>query len=151
MSATDRPNASVPVRSPVSGRRFRAGPVRRLQLLPPAPSPKRRGGARQQLLVSGRGNKTTIPLLLPLSVSGRGSGGGVFSTASGGTDQVMSASEAFKAGRLQEAIDAQIQEVRAHPADHGKRLFLFELAAFAGDLDRARRQIDAVKYDDPDR
>ncbi len=63
----------------------------------------------------------------------------------------MSASEAFKAGRLQEAMDTQIQEVRAHPADHGKRLFLFELAAFAGDLDRARRQIDAVKYDEPDR
>jgi len=62
----------------------------------------------------------------------------------------MSASEAFRAGKLQEAIDAQIQDVRTHPADHGKRLFLFELAAFAGDLDRARRQIDAVKYDDPD-
>src|SRR5262249_20484362 len=34
----------------------------------------------------------------------------------------------------------------ADPADHGKRIFLFELLTFAGDLDRARRQIDAVNY-----
>jgi type VI secretion system protein ImpE len=60
----------------------------------------------------------------------------------------MSASELYKSGRLQEAIDAQIQEVKSHPADQGKRLFLFELLAFAGDLDRARRQIEAVRYDD---
>ena len=58
----------------------------------------------------------------------------------------MNASELFKAGKLQEAIDAQTQEVKSHPADHGKRLFLFEMLAFAGNLDRARRQIDAVTY-----
>src|SRR5439155_17031224 len=29
----------------------------------------------------------------------------------------------------------------------GKRLFLFELLAFSGDLDRARKQVDVVKYD----
>jgi type VI secretion system protein ImpE len=58
----------------------------------------------------------------------------------------MTASEAFRTGKLQEAIDAQIQEVKANPADHAKRLFLFELLAFAGELDRARRQIDAVQY-----
>src|SRR5262249_32262285 len=53
-----------------------------------------------------------------------------------------------KAGRLQDAIDAQLKEVKAAPADQGKRLFLFELLAFAGDLDRAQRQIDAVTYSD---
>jgi type VI secretion system protein ImpE len=58
----------------------------------------------------------------------------------------MNATELYKAGKIQEAIDAQIQEVKANPADQGKRLFLFELLAFAGDLDRARRQIDAVNY-----
>jgi len=63
----------------------------------------------------------------------------------------MTATELFKQGRLQQAIDAQIAEVKSTPADHGKRLFLFELAAFAGDLDRARRQIDAVKYEETDR
>jgi type VI secretion system protein ImpE len=63
----------------------------------------------------------------------------------------MNAHESFKAGRLQEAIDAQIQDVKAHPGDPNCRLFLFELAAFTGDFDRARRQIDAVKYEDIDR
>lgn len=54
--------------------------------------------------------------------------------------------ELYQAGRLQAAIDAQIQDVKAHPADHGKRLFLFELLAFAGEWDRARRQVEAVSY-----
>ena len=62
----------------------------------------------------------------------------------------MTASDAFKAGKLSEAMDLQLAVVKADPADHGKRLFLFELSAFAGDWDRARRQIDVVKYDDPD-
>jgi type VI secretion system protein ImpE len=62
----------------------------------------------------------------------------------------MTATDAFQAGKLQQALDAQIHEVRANPADDARRLFLFELAAFAGDLDRARRQIDALSYDDPD-
>lgn len=61
----------------------------------------------------------------------------------------MNATELFKAGKLQDAIAAQVQEVKANPADRGKRLFLFELLAFAGELDRARRQIDALHYDEP--
>lgn len=60
----------------------------------------------------------------------------------------MTANELYKAGKLKEATEAQIQTVKHNPADHGQRLFLFELAAFAGDLDRAQRQIDAVKYDE---
>ena len=59
----------------------------------------------------------------------------------------MTASELFKAGQLQAAIDAQIQEVKKNPADPAKRIFLFELASFAGDLDRAKRQIEAVNYE----
>jgi type VI secretion system protein ImpE len=58
--------------------------------------------------------------------------------------------ELFKAGQLQAAIDAQVPEVKRDPADPNKRLFLFELLAFAGDLDRARRQIEAVQYADPE-
>jgi type VI secretion system protein ImpE len=60
----------------------------------------------------------------------------------------MNASELFKAGKLQDALEAQIKEVKANPADHAKRLFLFELLAFRGDLDRARRQIEAINYGD---
>src|SRR6516164_3952724 len=58
----------------------------------------------------------------------------------------MTSSDFYKAGRLADAIDAQVKAVKAAPADHGQRLFLFELLAFAGDLDRAQRQIDAVQY-----
>ncbi len=50
----------------------------------------------------------------------------------------------YRAGRLQLALDAQLAEVKAHPADAGRRLFLFELAAFSGDDARARRQLDAL-------
>jgi type VI secretion system protein ImpE len=63
----------------------------------------------------------------------------------------MNATELFKAGKLQEAVAAQIKEVKKNAADPAKRIFLFELAAFAGDLDRAKRQIEAINYDDPQR
>jgi type VI secretion system protein ImpE len=59
------------------------------------------------------------------------------------------ASDLYKAGQLREAIEAQVLEVKAKPADQGRRMFLFELLLFAGELDRAKRQIDAVTYDDP--
>ena len=57
----------------------------------------------------------------------------------------MDANDLFQAGKLQEAIEAQVAVVKANPADQGKRLFLFELLAFAGELERARRQIDALQ------
>jgi len=63
----------------------------------------------------------------------------------------MTADESFKAGHLQAAIDAQIADVKSNPADAGKRLFLFELLSFAGEWDRAKRQIEAVSYPDPER
>ncbi|HEX4000836.1 MAG TPA: type VI secretion system accessory protein TagJ [Pirellulales bacterium] len=60
----------------------------------------------------------------------------------------MTASELFQAGKLDEAIAAQTAQVKASPGDQAKRLFLFELLAFAGELDRARRQIDALQYEE---
>jgi type VI secretion system protein ImpE len=60
--------------------------------------------------------------------------------------RAVTANDSFKAGRLQEAIDAQLKAVKADPADHGKRIFLFELLAFAGDLDRAQKHLDLVEY-----
>lgn len=62
----------------------------------------------------------------------------------------MNASDLFKAGRLQDALAAQLQAVKANPGDRNQRLFLFELAAFAGDLDRARKQLDLLVYDTPE-
>ena len=55
----------------------------------------------------------------------------------------------YRDGRLAEAIEAQLAIVKAHPTDQAKRLFLFELVCFAGDLDRARRQIELLNYSDP--
>jgi type VI secretion system protein ImpE len=61
----------------------------------------------------------------------------------------MNAADLYKSGRLVEAIDAQLEVVKADPLNLGKRLFLFELSMFAGDLDRARRQIDSIQVTDP--
>lgn len=58
----------------------------------------------------------------------------------------MNATELYKAGKLTEAIDEQLKEVKAHPADHGKRLFLFELLCFNGELERAKKQIEVIQY-----
>lgn len=52
--------------------------------------------------------------------------------------------ELFDAGRLNAAIEALTQEVREAPADPQKRTFLFELLSFAGDWDRAEKQILAA-------
>jgi len=60
----------------------------------------------------------------------------------------MTPADLFKQGKLQEAIQAQTAEVRAAPGDQGKRVFLFELLVFAGDLDRARKQIEATQYNE---
>jgi type VI secretion system protein ImpE len=62
----------------------------------------------------------------------------------------MDATQLFKSGQLTEAIDAQLAVVKAKPMDQGQRLFLFEMLAFAGDLDRAQRQIDAIQSDQPE-
>ena len=61
----------------------------------------------------------------------------------------MNPSELFEAGQLQAAIDSQIQEVRSRPADMAARLFLFELLLYIGDIDRARKQIDVLNYENP--
>jgi type VI secretion system protein ImpE len=61
----------------------------------------------------------------------------------------MRAAEHYQAGNLQEAIAAATEEVRLHPADTSRRGFLCELLCFAGDLERADRQLDALGHQDP--
>jgi type VI secretion system protein ImpE len=56
----------------------------------------------------------------------------------------VDASACYKRGDLQAALAAQFQQVKDDPSHEGKRLFLFELLAFAGELDRAQRQIEAL-------
>jgi type VI secretion system protein ImpE len=62
----------------------------------------------------------------------------------------VTTTELYQQGKLQEAIDAQIQAVKAKPADQNVRLFLFELLAFAGDFDRASKQLDVLKFEEPE-
>lgn len=63
---------------------------------------------------------------------------------------LVTATELYQQGKLKEAIDAQIQAVKSKPADHSLRLFLFELFTFAGETERAQKQIDVLKYDEPE-
>ena len=48
------------------------------------------------------------------------------------------------AARLAEAVKAQTEDVRAHPADPERRYVLFALLCFVGDLERANRQLEAL-------
>ena len=50
----------------------------------------------------------------------------------------------FDAGRLDEAVEELLREVKANPNDTARRTFLFELSCFSGDLDRAERQLDVI-------
>ncbi|HEV2764581.1 MAG TPA: type VI secretion system accessory protein TagJ, partial [Pyrinomonadaceae bacterium] len=50
----------------------------------------------------------------------------------------------FDAGRLDEAVEELLKEVKANPTDISRRTFLFELSCFAGDWDRAERQLDVI-------
>jgi type VI secretion system protein ImpE len=56
----------------------------------------------------------------------------------------MDAKELLDAGRLAAAIEQLNQEVRAHPADPKLRTFLFEMLCFAGDYERAQRQLEVL-------
>jgi len=63
----------------------------------------------------------------------------------------MTPTEAYKAGKLADAITAALEQVRNSPNDSGKRLFLAELCCFSGDLERADKQLDVLfKPEAPD-
>ena len=56
----------------------------------------------------------------------------------------MTAKELFQAGRLDEAVQALGAELRSDPTDTRRRIFLFELLCFAGEFDRAEKQLDII-------
>jgi type VI secretion system protein ImpE len=58
------------------------------------------------------------------------------------------ANQLFQAGRLNEAVQALNAEVRNHPEDSKRRIFLFELLCFSGEYDRAQKQLDIFGSDD---
>jgi type VI secretion system protein ImpE len=56
----------------------------------------------------------------------------------------VTASELFKAGKLDEAIATLGAELRKDPTDAQRRVFLFELLSFAGEFERAEKQLDVA-------
>jgi type VI secretion system protein ImpE len=56
----------------------------------------------------------------------------------------MSAADLLREGRLDAAIEAVGAELRAHPTDAKRRTFLFELLCFAGEYDRAQKQLEVL-------
>ena len=56
----------------------------------------------------------------------------------------MEASALYKAGQLGPAIEALGLELRKQPTDTRRRIFLFELLCFAGEYDRASKQLDVL-------
>ncbi len=62
----------------------------------------------------------------------------------------MSAKQLLDEGKLSAALEALTAEVRAQPSDLARRTFLFELLCFAGELERAGRQLEAIAHLDSD-
>lgn len=62
----------------------------------------------------------------------------------------MTASELYQAGRLREAIQAALDEVKQHPTDVTRRFFLSELLCFGGDFARADRQLEVINQQSTD-
>jgi type VI secretion system protein ImpE len=56
----------------------------------------------------------------------------------------MDALSLYKAGQLRSAIAALGEELKKQPLDAKRRTFLFELLCFAGEYDRAEKQLDIL-------
>ena len=61
----------------------------------------------------------------------------------------MTPQELYKAGELGQAIKALGEELRGNPLDAKRRSFLFELLCFAGEYDRAEKQLDVLADQNP--
>ena len=58
------------------------------------------------------------------------------------------AKKLLDAGHLDTAIAAALDMVRAEPTNVSSRIFLFELSLFAGNFERAERQLDVIGHQD---
>ena len=59
----------------------------------------------------------------------------------------MRAIELYQSGKLTEAIQTLGEELRHQPSDRKRRTFLFELLCFAGEFDRAEKQLNVLSGD----
>jgi type VI secretion system protein ImpE len=62
----------------------------------------------------------------------------------------MNPQELYRAGRLSDAIKALSAELRDNPTDVRRRTFLFELLCFAGEYERADKQLEVLSQAGPD-
>lgn len=62
----------------------------------------------------------------------------------------MNPLELYRAGHLTDAIKALSAELRDNPTDTRRRTFLFELLCFAGQYDRADKQLEVLAQAGPD-
>jgi type VI secretion system protein ImpE len=62
----------------------------------------------------------------------------------------MNPKELYQAGRLSDAIKALSAELRDNPTDTRRRTFLFELLCFAGEYERADKQLEVLAEAGPD-
>src|SRR6516164_979828 len=62
---------------------------------------------------------------------------------------LMNPQELYRAGRLSEAIKALGAELRDNPTDVRRRTFLFELLCFAGEYERADKQLEVLAQAGP--
>jgi type VI secretion system protein ImpE len=56
----------------------------------------------------------------------------------------MTAAELYQAGKLDDAVQAAVQAVKSQPTDVTTRFFLSELLCFAGEFERADRQLETI-------
>jgi type VI secretion system protein ImpE len=61
----------------------------------------------------------------------------------------MNPQELYQAGRLSDAIKALSAELRDNPTDPRRRTFLFELLCFAGEYERADKQLEVLAQAGP--
>ena len=59
---------------------------------------------------------------------------------------MTNAKDLLNEGKLSSAINQVTQDVKSKPADVASRIFLFELLCFAGELERAEKQLDVVGH-----
>ncbi len=59
---------------------------------------------------------------------------------------MTNAKDLFKSGQLSASIEELNREVKANPTDSNLRIFLFELLCFAGDYERAEKQLEVVGH-----
>lgn len=61
----------------------------------------------------------------------------------------MNPQDLYRAGRLTDAIKALSAELRDNPTDARRRIFLFELLCFAGEYERADKQLEVLAQAGP--